>query len=421
LTTCDDRRQDDIAGRTPESGATVHIGFFSSHIVGDYSNGRLLVRVQAEDLRAGQTRLDDVSFSVPPDFHTHNDCVAAALITLVGKVCTSAEFNFPISQQCADMLAAYYGLADVGPIDPHLEPRRPGGALGLNFSGGLDSVSVWVLLHELMGEDIKVIHADYGPAFAREQLATNGYRLDVDCATDLRARGYDQRGRFLTAVPLLFADYADLGSLTHGNPYFHYPPLHVESTADGLPPRFLAHDAVVNAGGLRELHLIRGLMTWSTLQLLVAMAPERVEAALRASAAPGTVKHAIKSLALREIFERLGQPLPPALREWVPPQTLPLFGERLDVDTWALYFLRTKGRAFVNTFVLGLNRLDMARFEELSFEFLTKYNSSLVYLVPEPLRGAFTRVLHSFDIYPYSERDWRDLERYRAFLLDYQL
>jgi hypothetical protein len=405
----------------PKDCKTVHVSFASSHVDGDYSDERVIVHIQTEDARAGQTRVDAVTFSVPPDFHTHNDSVAAALLTLVGRSCTSAELNFAISQYCADTLAAYYGLSEIGPVDGSLAPRRPGRSLGLNFSGGLDSVSVWVLLHELMGEEINVIHADYGPGFAREQLATHGYHLAVNCATDLRARGYDERGRFLTAVPLLYADYADLGSLTHGNPYFHYPPLHVESTADGLPPRFLAHDAVVNAGGLQELHLIRGLMTWSTLKLLVATAPERAVAALSASAQPGSVKHAIKSLALREIFEQLGQPLPAALRDWIPPQTLPLFGERLDVDTWALYFLRTKGRAFVNTFVVGLNRLDMARFDELSFDFLSKYNSSLVYLVPEPLRSSFMRVLHDFDIYPYAERDWHDLERYRAFLLAYQL
>ena len=125
-----------------------------------------------EDARVGQTVSDEVSFGVPTDFHTHNDSVAAALLTLVGKACTSAELNFLISQHCADTLAAYYGLSDIGPIDPSLEPRRPGRALGLNFSGGLDSVSVWVLLRELMGEELKVIHADYGPEFAREQLAT---------------------------------------------------------------------------------------------------------------------------------------------------------------------------------------------------------------------------------------------------------
>jgi hypothetical protein len=400
---------------------TEAVYFESSHVSGDFAARRLTVAIARPDAARGLTVRDQVWFSVPADFRTHHDSVAAALMTLVGRTYPIVTFNFPISRHCAELLTSYYRLEEIGPIDESQEPRRPGRALGLNFSGGLDSVCVWVLLHELMGEELKVIHANYGAEFAREHDATRCFQLDVDCATDLRNVGYDQRGRFLTAVPLLYADYADLGSVTHGNPYFHYPPLHVESTVDGLPPRFLAHDAVVNAGGLHELHLIRGLMTWSTLKVLVATAPERVEAALSASAAPGTVKHAIKSLALREIFEQLGQPLPATLRDWVPPRTLPLFGERLDVDTWALYFLRTKGRAFVNTFVLGLNRLDMARCDELSFDFLTKYNSSLIYLVPEPLRSNFMRVLHGFDIYPYGERDWHDLERYRAFLLAHQL
>jgi hypothetical protein len=193
----------------------------------------MLVHIQTEDPRAGQTRLDEVFFSVPPDFRTHNDSVAAALLTLVGKACSSVTLNFPISSSCAEALAAYYDLTEIGPVDPSLEPRQPGQALALNFSGGLDSVSVWVLLRELMGVDIKVVHADYGSGFAREQDATRGYILDVDCATNLRTLGFDERGRFLAAVPLLYAEYADLGSVTHGNPYFHYPPLHVESTADG--------------------------------------------------------------------------------------------------------------------------------------------------------------------------------------------
>lgn len=109
--------------------------------------------------------------------------------------------------------------------------------------------------------------------------------------------------------------------------------------------------------------------------------------------------------------------MPEALRRWTPPRQLPAFGERLDVDTWALYFLRTRGRAFVDTFVRGLDRLDLSQLDELSYDFLFRYSSSLLQVIPEPLRRRFTSVLHSFDIYPYSERDWRDLDRYRSFLL----
>ena len=395
----------------------VHVSFVSSHVMDVSLVGQLAIQVSQEDVPAGQTVHSSVHFAVPPGFRVHNDSVAAALLTLVGKTCTTVSFNFPVSQHCADILSAYYGLAEIASIDPSLEPRQPGRFLGLNFSGGLDSVAVWVVLRELLGEEIKVIHADYGPFYVREQRATSGYHKDVDCATDIRTQGFDEQGRFLAAAPLLFADDADLGSVTHGNPYFHYPPLHIESSVDGTPPRFLEHDAVFAAGGLAELHLIRGLMTWSTLTMLVASAPERVEAALYASARPGTVKHAIKALALRDTFERLGQPLPEALRRWTPPRQLPAFGERLDVDTWALYFLRTRGRAFVDTFVRGLDRLDLSQLDELSYDFFFRYNSSLLQVIPEPLRRRFTSVLHSFDIYPYRERDWRDLDRYRSFLL----
>lgn len=384
------------------------------------ARGRLRLIFLLEKPELGQTVVDDVWFSVPSDFHAHPDSVAAAALTLIGKLATAVEYNFPISEPCAALLRAYYQLEEIGPVDAALEPRQPGRFVGLNFSGGIDSVAVWVILRELMGQDIKVVHGSYGAYFVRERAATAGYHKDVDCASNIRAKGYDEHGRFLLAVPLLHADYADLGSVVSGNPYFHYPPLHVESLADGRPPAFLAHDAVVNAGGLAELHLIRGLMTRSTLKMLVAAAPQRVEAALYASAAPGDVKHAIKSLTLRDAYERLGMPLPDFLRRWTPPAELPTFGERLDVDTWALYFLRSHGPEFVSTFVRGLDRLDLTPLDGVSFDFLTRYNASLISLVPEPLRREFTRVLHSFDIYPYTERDWLDLDRYRAFLLEHR-
>lgn len=379
------------------------------------------MRIARDDPLAGVTIHDEIFFEVPSDFQAHHDAVGAALMTLFGRAYAAVEFNFPISAHCAETLAAYYALDDIGPVDASLAPRERGRFLGLNFSGGLDSTAVWVILRDLMREELKVIHANYGPLYAGEQLGTVGYHKDVDCATDLRAQRYDQAGRFLAAVPLLFADYAGLGSVAHGNPYFHYPPLHVESTRDGSPPAFLAHDAVFGAGGLDELHLIRGLMTWSTLKILVTAAPERVEAALSASARPGTVKHAIKSLALRDTYERLDEPLPPFLRAWTPPRTPSRFGERLDVDTWALYFLRTRGPEFVGSFVRGADRLDLAPLDDISYDFLTRYNPSLIQVIPEPLRGRFMRVLHEFDIYPYTERDWRDLDRYRAFLLAHML
>jgi hypothetical protein len=393
----------------------MRVSFESSHVGGDFSSGVLTIGVTAEDHVAGATVHEVIHFSVPRDFHVHNDSVAAALLSLVGANYRSVGFNFGVSACCAEVLRDYYRLDEVGPVDPNLEPRRPGRHLGLNFSGGLDSTAVWVIL-DLLGDEFMVIHADYGFGYRREQTHTTAYRKDVDCTTDLREKGYDLNGRFLAAIPLLYADYVGLGSVTHGNPYFHYPPLHVESLAHRQAPAFLRHDAVFNAGGLAELHLIRGLMTWSTLRILVSTAPERVRGALAASARPGSVKHAIKALALRDTYQRLGLPLPEFLEPWIPPRQLPPFGQRLDVDTWALYFLKTRGPEFVGTFVNGIERVDRAAVDRLTFRFLTRYNPSLVQVIPADLRNRYLSLLHRFEVYPYDERDWYELEQYKALL-----
>src|SRR6476659_7171829 len=116
------------------------VSFVSSHVAGDYSSGRLTVWVEREDARSGQTHYDELWFEVPPDFHTDNDSVAAALLTLVGNR-RAVTFNFPISARCAQLLTEFYDLEEVSPVDPSLEPRRPGRRLGLNFSGGLDSMA----------------------------------------------------------------------------------------------------------------------------------------------------------------------------------------------------------------------------------------------------------------------------------------
>ena len=125
----------------------MRIEFHSSHVAGDFSSGTLIIGVtRAED---GQvSRYDEVFFALPPDYHVHNDLVAAACMAFAGHEYREAAFNFPISIACAAMLAEHYRLDAVSPVDPSLQARKPGRFLGLSFSGGLDSIGVWVLLRE---------------------------------------------------------------------------------------------------------------------------------------------------------------------------------------------------------------------------------------------------------------------------------
>ena len=143
----------------------MRVTFDSSHVRGDFSGGVLTVGIGVEDDQAGMSTWTDIEFDVPPDFHTHNDAVAAALMTLVGRKYAEVTFNFPISTFCADTLRAYYGEIAIGPVDPRAAPRAPGRRIGVNFSGGLDSTAAWLLTRALYGNDFAVITTEYGQSF----------------------------------------------------------------------------------------------------------------------------------------------------------------------------------------------------------------------------------------------------------------
>jgi hypothetical protein len=62
----------------------MRIQFWSSHVnVESRRDGELTVDVGIEHAGAPITIHDQLTFSVPTDYHAHNDLVAAALLTLI--------------------------------------------------------------------------------------------------------------------------------------------------------------------------------------------------------------------------------------------------------------------------------------------------------------------------------------------------
>jgi hypothetical protein len=394
--------------------STMRMTFTSNHVQGDFSSGRLIVQMQAEVSRAPHQPVTTVWFSVPPDFHTHNDSVAAALMTLVGRSFPAARFNFPISQRCADILAWYYSLTDIGPIDRSLEPRRPGRHIALNFSGGLDSTALWVLLHDLATVPFKVVTTEY-QGFALDRPGYLPYHRDVSSETNLRRLKLDRVGRFNCATPLIFADYADLWGVANGHAMNHAP-YSIESLADGRRPAFLNQDATYNAGGLAEMHIARGLNEPGLLKILVRAAPERIPAALDGSAFPGDRKRAMKSFMLANLFTSEGLPLPAYLRDFPLPE--PGIGRRTrtGVSFRAVWMLKRLGLPSVARVEPAVYDTDLSMLDDLNVEFFERYRTALIDLMPEPLRAPVLRGLHAAGIYPYDERDHADLDLMRGYL-----
>jgi hypothetical protein len=298
----------------------MHVAFQSSHVARDVSSGELAIDIVRTDSLAGVVQHDQVHFAIPRNYHVHDDCVAAALMTLVGETCPVVTSNFPISEHCARILTSFYKLEDVGPVDASLEPRRPGRHVAINFSGGVDSTALYLLMQEVLGSDFKVVSYDFGGRFRRERTNFELFHRDVTCRTDLRARGFNRHGRFLASLPLLFADYLDLRSIASGHT-LHNERDTIVSTIDGVRPDYRRQDGVYRAGGLAEEHFVRGLASPGAIKIILDRAPERLETALAASARRDSEKYYTRAIWSKHVYERVGLPLPDWLTSLTPPAT----------------------------------------------------------------------------------------------------
>lgn len=388
----------------------------SSHVAGEYRNNLLRVRIQtAGDVAVAVSDLV-VTFSVPPDFHTHNDSVAAAVLTLLGRRSRQVEFNFPISPHCAELLRAYYGLEQVGPVSTEVQSRVPGPALGLNFSGGLDSLALWVLLRDLPHLRLRIVSTVYQD-MRYERIAQAAIPRDVISKTNLRLLHLDQAGRFNCAVPLLFADYAGLGAVTNGHSMVQYP-FSYERLDGGQPPAFLLQDKALHAGGLAEWHVVRCLCEPALLKIAAGAVPESLEPALRSGSAPGSWKYMVKALGLRYFLERARRPLPPVLHDIaiLPPEEM---REISHIDLFRTLWLNKRyGRAFMADIDPFSREADLRFLDDLCLDFFERYNTTLLALPPDPPRRMVQQRLHAFGILPYNERDYAELEVVRQFMID---
>lgn len=330
-------------------------------------------------------------------------------MTLVGRTQRIVSFNFPISERCATILRAYYRLDDIGPVDPSLEPRRPGRYLGLNFSGGTDSTALYLLLREVLGEDFRVITCDFGPRFRLEQTGYGPFHRDVTCRTDIRERGFDRHGRFIAAAALLHADYLDLRAVASGHTVLH-DAVSFQRAVEGEPPNYRDKDPVYLAGGLEEAHIVRGLQTPGILRLIIDLAPEQMEAAFAASARPITEKYYSRAVWARQIYRELRLPLPDFLRALPAPTIRWRHNPGQRYSLFTLWALKYEGIESVRPINPRIDAIDFGFLEALSLRFMLKYNTTFVPLLPEDLRARFLAAFHRHEIYPYTEHDWREVD-----------
>lgn len=395
-----------------------HATVESNHADRVLERGFLTLRVTFASTYRRPAAPIDIQFEVPADFHTHNDSVAAACMTLLSTSARAVTFDFGISEQCATTLRDYYSVHTIGPVDPALEPRRPGHRIALNFSGGLDSFAAMTLLDELIPGEYARVTSAYGERFRHEAHGYERYQRDVTCRTNFREQGLAY-GRFNAAVPLLFADYLDLAALVTGHG-FAQEPLSIEPLLDGAPPRFRVQEAALEAGGLHELHLMRGLMEPGVVKAMRLAPADRLAAAFHASGGPASSKYLVRSAILRHILAQEGREPLSFVQSLAFEPGKSRFGASLGGLLNALYLVKHLGVEPFGEFWRGLAGRDISWLDDLSLELLTKYNPNYLDLLPETWRAPLLAAFGRRGIEPYNERDWRERETLLTYFLTLQ-
>ena len=83
----------------------------------------------------------------------------------------------------------------------------------------------------------------------------------------------------------------------------------------------------------------------------------------------------------------------------------------------ALWLLKHDGPEAARAITPDFDRHDFGYLADLTLDFMARYNTNVIELLPSALRPAILAAYHAHGIYPYTERDWHELAivRERAF------
>lgn len=363
------------------------------------ADGRLLIDIKAEKAS------NQIYFTVPQDFHVHFDCVASAVATLLGTDYKEIEFQFPISDRCAKGLES--GTKAIIRRESSVEPRVPGARFGLNFSGGFDSLTAYLMAPEQFR-----IAVDFGGPFKREREFFETLQPEVICETDFRSKGYaNATWQFMGAASILYADYLNLAGMGFGT-IFEATPANYRLTPPTLSVDFRT------AAGLFDSTMTRGLTEFGTTLILVQRAPELLEKSLRSVAAAGSEKLFRKRLLIETARHFLGGPLPNFTGSDLP-RTKPRYGQSFAIDFLTLAFAGLYGVDVVASWTENVEEIDGAALRKMNFDWLFKYNPIFQNEIPLPLADTARSTMIGAGVESFNDQDSYNYRSLRSLMTRY--
>lgn len=350
---------------------------------------------------------DNISFSVPRDFHAHTDCMAVCLATLCGSHYKRLEFGFPVSDKARTAIADW-SRAEVISAGT-CEARAPGSAMVLNFSGGFDSMATYCLAP---AQQLRLA-VDFGGYFGRERRFFETLAPDIVCETDIRTKGYARHSwMFMGAASLLYADYLGLETVGYGT-NFESSLWHYRTRPEQAPKA--PNNALISGISLNEAGLVRGLTGFGIARIMRKYAEFLVPQSLVSLAPERSVKRMRKNAVYDASFHVAGGP-PPAFDDYEYPDKCISLGDDYTEDFLGLILARLYGKPVVSRWMKGLEKIDDEELAALDVDWAFKFNPTCEAYIPEHLRTVVMAKLASAGVEPFAPSDWQHYRGFRRIL-----
>lgn len=349
-----------------------------------------------------------VEFKLPEFFVPANELMALSASTLCGRKYQKIHINLDIDFVCMKSIVELT-QAIVTSKSVRNSSRLVGPNIGLNFSGGFDSLACRALLPP----DTKLISLDFGGRFAREKEFFKDFNTNIITTNLLNTGLHKNSWSFMGIGSILLRDHLGLGTYTFGGileaspanmmPNYNY-------SNPGFPP--------FTGSGMSPAPVAIGLTEVGTVKVLARYCPDLVGGSLKSVANPNEAKLYRKFLLARaaEDLEGARFDLPEVDR---PIQPWFSFGQSFADDFLSFYIIKNLGYNTLENAISNIPEEVIFLSKKLSLKFYERFNPAFYLSFPISIKEKTYSRLISAGIDPYTEQDWHELNEIRKVLVKF--
>lgn len=344
------------------------------------------------------------------------DTIALIASTLCGQSFKNINYDLPISAKCKSLLSAFTkgNITCAGIINDSYNTLQNSDKILLNFSGGLDSLSILPLIPK---EKIELVSMDFGKNFERELNFFKKFNPYI-VKTNFRELKYDRESwtfigcASLAAASYLKAKYNCFGTILEANTY------QMQNCPSILKSYYTAPFSYF---GLQNACLTNGLTEVGTAKVVLHYLKEYACESLKSLSNEGSIKLFRKFTLLDILNEKYN--FGAKLQQCSSPNTSVRlkFGKSFAEDFLILFMLKHRSLEYVSQIITDIPCDAIELTHKLKLEFYEKLNPLYISHIPIEYRCFYLQKLFEADVSLYNDDDFKELFIVRDFLIKHRL